>query len=487
MMLNPSELDHFLFQIREASKSSDIKANPFLFLVKPTEENLAKYRIRRPQSALLFLLEIVLHFPFIVLHLLHAILFSFYRYQDWTQSRKQHNLPFTNLFISHFTHAQVPGQNDLFFGSENHTSDSFTFFLNHTRIKRKNIFRDYELHGQNNVEINAKTLSPLLTLKLQIRQFRTSAWLFRSSLLRKELSTNERRLLLKSSRAQHSRGTIANLVFEICLKELIERIQPKNIVFTIEGHSHELLILGLRKNFFDDIRLIAYQHAPVVPSQFNIFRIASCLRPQDVLLTSGQISKKLALKQDLSCRIDILGSTKHRECSFTKKNWSHVRILFAPEGTEESLEYFGSLIQLVASLSPNIKCILRVHPALEIRALRMPKSLFEHSENFMMSSLSLCDELKLCNFVVYRSSAVAIEGLAYGAVPIHISPLGDESLNPLAFSENLVFTARTSQDIGRIIEEFDIDILGTSYVVKSTYEIHSLYFAKMRKINDLIH
>ena len=59
--LNYGTLDKFLLEIREFIKNSDIQANPFFHLVKPTEENISKYRFYKPESLLFLTFDTILN------------------------------------------------------------------------------------------------------------------------------------------------------------------------------------------------------------------------------------------------------------------------------------------------------------------------------------------------------------------------------------------------------------------------------------------
>ena len=76
--LEPRELDKFLVEIRKSSPINEINASPFFHLVKPTEENLRKYKLLRPKSKILLTIAYLTLFPLILLQGLASVVLSFY-------------------------------------------------------------------------------------------------------------------------------------------------------------------------------------------------------------------------------------------------------------------------------------------------------------------------------------------------------------------------------------------------------------------------
>ena len=116
MSIDPRDLDEFLFRIKKESNYPDLIANPFLSLVKPTEENLKKYYVPNPGSKIWFGISVVGVLPRILFSIAYSIAISIVRISEshnWDVNgiRQSHN-----LYISHFTYAQSPQNDDVFFG-----------------------------------------------------------------------------------------------------------------------------------------------------------------------------------------------------------------------------------------------------------------------------------------------------------------------------------------------------------------------------------
>ena len=132
--LEPRELDRFLVEIRESSPFNDINASPFFHLVKPTEENLHKYKLLHPKSKILLTLEYLALFPLILVQGLASIVLSFYSLLEFKSEKELPSGKNEFLFLSHFTYAQDPKNEDIFFGKNLDFNHSYAFFLYHTRL-----------------------------------------------------------------------------------------------------------------------------------------------------------------------------------------------------------------------------------------------------------------------------------------------------------------------------------------------------------------
>ena len=86
--LEPRELDEFLVEMRKSSPFNDINASPFFHLVKPTEENLRKYKLLCPKSRILLTLEYLALFPLILLQGLASVALSFYSLLEFKSEKE---------------------------------------------------------------------------------------------------------------------------------------------------------------------------------------------------------------------------------------------------------------------------------------------------------------------------------------------------------------------------------------------------------------
>jgi hypothetical protein len=482
----PGELDKFLVEIRESSPFNEINASPFFHLVKPTEENLLKYKLRRPRSKSLLIIEYLKLFPLILIRTLASLILSMFSLLEFRPKNAKSSEKSNFLFLSHFTFAQNPKEEDIFYGENLDFKESYTFYLNHTRLLSPQIVKRFNDANKRKITVNTKSLSPLSMIKLHANQFRISWWLFAKSLGDNSLVIEKRRILARAASYQHGRSTMANLVLKSRLSETILRVKPKILVLTIEGHAHEKMVIDVSRSLIKDIKIIGYQHAPIVPGQLNLFRIVSNFYSNDYFLTTGEVTKSLALVHGPNCRVDILGSVKAKQFEYQQKDSSRVQVLVSPEGTKESLTQFISLINEIAPMLPNVRFVLRYHPALGRAALRRIKSSLLTMNNVATSSSSLNEDLRQSHLVLFRSSAIGIEGLSYGALPMHINQEGNDALNPLVHCGVETTNFQLTSEIVRFIEKFDLRLSLDESFQRESYEIFNRYFSKLRKITSAI-
>lgn len=485
--LEPQALDQFLVNVRESVPHEDIHGNPFFYLVKPTKENLLKYQFNRPESKIFLVLNLLNFLPLVLFHISESIAISIYSFGKARPIIVQDKDEFKYLFLSHFTYAQNPNKEDIFFGKNLDSKDSFALYLNHTRLNAAQIFESFQNVGKTKVAINLKSLKPFSMLKLQFTQTRISFWLLRKAIKDEGLKVGQKRALIKGAVFQHKRSTMANLVLREILSEVILKVKPRNLVLTLEGHAHERLILEMRSNFFTDIKIIGYQHAPIVPSQYNLFRTVASLRSNDTFLTSGEDTKQLALSKSLKCKVKVLGSLKAREYKFQLKDSSQLQVLVAPEGTKESLMEFIFLINELVPLLPNVNFVLRVHPALGDLANKIIKKNLLVNDQISISSSSLAEDLKRSHAVLFRSSAIGIEGLSFGAFPIHINQKGDNSLNPIVSNRIDFLNLKSTSDIVKCLSNFESKLSQNEEFQKKCFEVFNGYFGTLKNINSLVH
>ncbi len=483
--LDPIDLDEFLVRIRDSIPFNEKFANPFFYLVKPTYENLSKYTLLVPKSYLFFALELLTFGLRILLNFVLSIGASIIHF--WPRGAYGANLQDKKefLFVSHFTQAQDPEKEDAYFGSLINLQQDFVFYLNHTRINAKKLLSKFEKQEKFNLVFNSKSLLPIQILLLQISQTRVSGWLFFQSLLMENLLIEERRIMLRAAVWQHSRATMANFTLKNRLTKSILKIEPKFLVLPLEGHAHEAMIINLRQSNFKDLRILGYQHAPLVPGQKNILRIVSSLGFNDYCLTSGEIPKLHILSIAPKCKVTVLGSRKHTNSKDYYKTLSQIQVLIAPEGTEESLLSFIELVNQLSLLLPNSYLILRPHPGLNTKITTNLLKNLKSNKNVSISTSSLSEDLKNSHFVLFRSSAVGIEGLSWGAQPIHLDPMRDNSLNPMALSDFPNISCADAKDISVLINNFDPKFFSSTEFQSSCYSYFNSYFGRLGDIKTL--
>lgn len=94
------------------------------------------------------------------------------------------------------------------------------------------------------------------------------------------------------------------------------------------------------------------------------------------------------------------------------------------------------------------------------------------------------EDLQLSGFCVYRSSAVAIQGLAEGVRPIHFSSTNGDGLDPLAIT---ALKHETITEASQLISYLkSIDEGGKSALIPSLAEMRNAYDDYFHPLNPLI-
>jgi len=486
MLINPEELDKFLCNFREKLNDPDYIANPFFYLVKPTEENMEKYRLHHSKYRISLFLELALVFPRIIKNFITSLVIAALKSHESRMWGTNQFSPTQNLIISHYTYAQNPKMNDVFFDNAALDPRNFVLYLNSTRTDAQVIQRNYNQSSKENLVINTKSLNLFQTLKLQLKQLSLSTRLLNHVLRDNNLSLIEKRLIVTAAHFQHSRPTIANLVLKVRLCELLKALQPRTIILTIEGHAHENMILQLRDSDFKQIRLVGFQHAPIVPGQFGFYHVLESFKMDDLLLTCGETTEILIKHALPNLRVDVLGSPKFTRTENYSKAADKVHVLGAVEGTVESLKSFIQLFNSISKQLPQLNFALRLHPAIDRNLSKKQLRSMSESENLKLSYNSLEEDLKRSHAVIFRSSAVGIHGLGYSALPVHFDSCNKGMLNPLSGTVfgNLEFDDESN--LAKFLEKLNLQDLQSNEFYDKCSNVLEKYYAPLKDLNTLI-
>jgi hypothetical protein len=263
-------------------------------------------------------------------------------------------------------------------------------------------------------------------------------------------------------------------------------LQPKRLVLTLEGHAHEAMLINLRKEFFPHTQVVAYQHAPVVPSQFNIKRVASMLNSTDLILTSGLNTKSFFLQARPRARIEILGSPKAKEFECQTKDESRLRVLLTPEAAREALIESARLARKLSINIPGALFTIRPHPDTSKKLMSVIKEIFNGRPNIQISESTLSTDLRLSHITIFRSSSAAIEGLAFGSLPIHFELGGRGNLNPLFDAQYNVPAFYEYEGLINYLKKVNISKSNSRDKQKESFKRFSLYFSEIQNFSDLI-
>jgi len=428
-------------------RNERILGNTFLKLGKPTTENLRLYRQHNDRFKLVkFTLVFITFFPILFAHGLREIARSVYfRTETNDQINQEKSSDF--LFVSHYTYSPSEPSYDNYFGIlPNYLNSlgkkSAIFLINHTKKSASAINGELKIKSQSVQPIIPKAI-PMRNLLKEFRsQLPSSLKMFLGSIIDQELNLRQRLLLIDASINQFSRSTFAAISIVVNLERILERLQPKIVVLTFEGHSFEALALNMVHNKFPNTRACLFQHAPIVKSQFGLIGTLRSLNPSDLVLTTGSAIQNYFNRKigHLDGQITILGSPKAKGVigvglSDIPKQERDLVCLFAPEASADAFREMKALALECSLAMWDRSFILRSHPAFPISPKMKKAMLREFPSNLVLSTDELEHDLKSSGFCVYRGTAVAIQGLIHGVQPIHFSSNLDDGLDPLAITE----------------------------------------------------
>ena len=485
-MIDPKNLDDFLSKFGDTYESEVLDGNPFFHLVKPTSENLRKYQLRFAQSKVYLFLSGLAVFPKIIFLVINSLAISVARTREnfkWTS--KQEN-QYERLIISQFTSAQNPDQDDIFYGNNTQDPNSVIFYLNSTRNQAHKIQSNFLNAGKANVVVNTKSLWISAVIKIHIKQMKGSIKLLTYAAFNSTNSILERRILIEASVYQHARSTIANQITKVRLTQLLLECNPADIVLMTEGNAHESMVLNLRNRNFPSIRILGYQHAPIVPGQFSFWHLLNGFNKRDILFTCGATTQHVIKATYPNLKVKILGSLKFKIPFHQLEDLKCLEVLGVVESTRESLIEFVSLFNFLANSIPSVQFTLRVHPGLDQRTSDKILKKLKKLKNLRVSVESLVEDLQRSNIGVFRSSAVGLEGLAFGVLPVHFDASQFNYLNPLEYTTMHKFEFSDPKILADFLSQKPLALnSGRSFQDECT-KVLSNYFYPMKSIKSLI-
>lgn len=485
-MIDPKKLDDFLSKIGETFESEVLDGNPFFHLVKPTSENLRKYQLRFAPSKVYLFLSGLAVFPKIIFLVINSLAISIARTRENFRWTSKQEYQYERLVISQFTSAQNPDQDDIFYGSNTQDPNSVIFYLNSTRNQAHKIQSNFINAGKLNVVVNTKSLWISGVIKIHIKQMKGSIKLLTYAAFNSTNSILERRLLIEASVFQHARSTIANQITKVRLTQVILECNPADIVLMTEGHAHESMVLNLRNRNFPSIRILGYQHAPIVPGQFSFWHLLNGFHKEDILFTCGATTQHVIEAIHPNLKVKILGSLKIKIFVDQPKDSECLKVLGVVESTRESLIEFVSLFNFLANSIPSVEFTLRVHPGLNQRTSNQILKKLVTLKNLRISVETLVENLQQAHVGVFRSSAVGLEGLAFGVLPIHFDASHFKYLNPLEYTTMQNFEFSDPKILANFLDQKSLDWSSSQFFQEQCRNVLADYFYPMKSITSLV-
>ena len=221
------------------------------------------------------------------------------------------------------------------------------------------------------------------------------------------------------------KSMISNLRLSFQIKKLVQVTNPKIVIITFEGHAWERVLIKTLKELNSQIKIVGYQFSSITKYQHSVFRKLKNNYNPDLILSSGEITKKKFLKTFKS-DVEIIGSFKSNQIKYKKYKSSKNVFLFLPEAFYSETIFLYNFAYDCAVKYPNLKFVFKCHPMM-IDFIQKKSTL----KNLNISKKNLNDELKKSKFVIFRGSASVFEAVLAGSIPIYLSKPNEMSINPL--------------------------------------------------------
>ncbi len=345
------------------------------------------------------------------------------------------------LFVSHLLNSkQIGAKEDFYYGSlpekclEKGIS-SAVLLHDHTGCNINSILGKWPSSNAPRIILD-RTLPWRDELSLRTRLTRQSQRLLR--LAKKNSSSLQQRIFRQASKQAMNSNSIYTLRFFMQLGKLIDRIKPKVIVVTYEGHAWERLAFAAARKIEPTIACIGYQHAILFPRQHAAMRSLGPAYNPDLIFTTGLVTETVFREEKKvgSASVATIGTHRFKlpNCDVSEKFQAHAHLscLVIPDGTiSECLIIFKFALK-AAELMPSIKFIFRMHPVLKIESLfgALPQ-LTTLPQNIEVSIKEIEDDLSRARWALYRGSSAAIHAVISGVRPFYINQIGELSMDPM--------------------------------------------------------
>lgn len=340
------------------------------------------------------------------------------------------------LLLSHFLRTSQAGNGeDLYFGKLPAALaaggvSSVTALLNHTRLPWRRIAPEWLAAREPRV-----LLSRLGTAKRERAYGRALG----AAAKRLQARSDERSMRGRLARAAalQGRGSGARTALRLAdqIGQLVDRLRPRLVIGTYEGHSWERLAFQAIRQIDPSIVCVGYSHAVLFPfSHAMSTRLGDGYDP-DMILTAGDITRE-QLRQAPGLEgipIETLGSPRAMPSSLVPRNDLPQTCLVLPEGLVSESVMLVMLAAETARLMPHRTFRIRLHPVLTsdmvLRAIGnspLPVNVTWSSGNHLEADFDAAD------MVLYRGSSAAIQATQAGLKPIyHMAPGETFSMDPL--------------------------------------------------------
>ena len=341
------------------------------------------------------------------------------------------------LFVSHFLNAaQADAGKDLYFGDlpdrlASTGITAVTALINHSRQPWRKLARRWHAGQAQRVVVN-RTIGPVAEIGIARRLHGAAARLKRQP----AAGPLEHAVHRAASSVAASSGSRTALRLSIQVRELVQRLRPKVLVTTFEGHSWERLVYAAAHEADPDLLCVGYSHAVLFPCQYAIaLRLGHGYDP-DVILTAGDITRdRLRGEPSLSdIPVETLGSVRRSDVVATVSESREPICLVLPEGIISECVLLARVAVQAALSAPAIRFRMRLHPlTTREQVIAAEPALRALPPNVEWSVAGLDADLQQARWTIYRGSSAVIQAVRQGVRPFYFAPPDAAfDLDPLA-------------------------------------------------------
>lgn len=366
------------------------------------------------------------------------------------------------VFISHLVNTNLPvGTHDFYYGQLPYLSEtqkgrkSVTGMIDHTPGDK---IRAQRVALENDITVKyifPKTHSFRKEIELLVQCIRTFLLLLKSS--RAETDPSKRIILREAAFQSLAPDTFYTLRIYESIKALIIRLRPADLVITWEGRAWERLAIYAAKTAGFPVHCIGYQHTILLSSSHSIKRPLGIWYDADLIFTLGSITGKILHEGLVNSVCKTYGSYRLvlPEVSQMKSS-EKIICLVTPEGLEgESLQLFGFAVEAAKKMT-EITFVFRMHPVFPYSRFAQKHKEFQSlPSNCLVSEFPSMDEdLKRCNFLLYRASSVALYAVINGLKPVYCGKDGEMSIDSLYFLGNWRSIVSNESEFRQVINTY---------------------------------
>jgi len=366
------------------------------------------------------------------------------------------------LFISHLVNADLPlGTQDFYFGQIPYLTEtrkgytSVTGMIDHTPGDKTK-----EQRAALENDITVKYVFPKTQLfRKELELIGQCISTYRLLLRKRKTETDPlRRTILREAAFQAlAPETFYTLRIYESIKTLIERLRPADLVITWEGRAWERLAIYAAKNAGFPVHCIGYQHTILLSSSYSIKRSLGKVFDADLIFTLGNISRKILEERLKFTTCKSYGSYRLvLPESVQMKKSDKIICLVTPEGLEQECIYLFDFAVEMAKKMPQISFVFRMHPILPYNKFaEKHKEFLSLPANCQVSEFpSMNDDLKRCNFLLYRASSVALYAVINGLKPVYCGREDEMPIDSLYFLGNWRAVVKNRQEFMQVIETY---------------------------------